>query len=272
MRKRGVLYLILIVLLLLVAACGGGDAEEPTADSQDTDTTETTEPTPDGGQTDTTPPDNPVSFYMIAEAGAENGIEVGCGDVLAPVPSDVNATGVLRSDVQAALTALANATNDTAEGFTSALEGLGLRVLNVTINSGTSATINIMGNVRFGTDRCLAARMEAQIVLTIMQFEDLDRAQIALAGRNMRQVFSNRSDLSLASAYGRDDYLDIINENSGAGAADSGGDEEMDATDEAEDVEDEEMDATDEAEGAEDTDDAADEEMDATAEPTEEAS
>lgn len=137
-----------------------------------------------------TPTPELVEVYLIApEDGGMSGPPVGCGDSAVPVRRPRQATGFLLSDVRASLEELfaIDTLNYGESGLQHSLYDADIEVESVSLLENR-LEINLTGSMPLiGT--CSDARMEAQILLTVFQYEGFGRTLIRLNGRSLKQVF-----------------------------------------------------------------------------------
>lgn len=139
--------------------------------------------------------DRPASviFYVIATDGRD-GIEVGCGDTAVAVAAGVPPSGNTLTDLQVALQYLLDYRNATAApGLATALTISGAQLERVSLENGRATIAIDLPLTLVGV--CNDARLEAQLLLTIFQFEDINAALITFGGVNLKQQL----DLSGAS-------------------------------------------------------------------------
>lgn len=126
-----------------------------------------------------------VIFYAIATDGRE-GIAVGCGDTAVAVITGIPPTGDTLTDLQVALQYLIDyRTATAAPGLSTALTIAGASLDTVAINDGLAvievdAPLTLIGV-------CGDARLEAQVLLTVFQFDEIERARIRFGGVNLKQ-------------------------------------------------------------------------------------
>ena len=115
------------------------------------------------------------------------GVSVGCDSYLYPVDSGQAQTGDAADDMRVALEALFDPqqTHEFAETAAWLLD-LGLRVESIDIEDGM-AEIRLGGRLR-GIGTCGDAILEAQIMQTIFQFAEIERARITDGVMNLRQI------------------------------------------------------------------------------------
>lgn len=151
-----------------------------------------------------------VQFYLIAEGGAGSGIAVGCDDGAVPVLAVGAAGADVPARINAALSALFAVPQRAygQSGLVNELADSDLRVDVVSVSGGV-AQVQLSGQlVTAGV--CADARIEAQIVLTIFQFPEVDEALITLAEgdvrRNLRELFDGSGLSPDDFRYQREDW------------------------------------------------------------------
>lgn len=149
--------------------------------------------------------DRPASiiFYAIATDGRE-GIDVGCGDTAVAVASGITPSGDTAADLLFALQALIDyRTATAAPGLSTALTIAGAPITTLAINDGL-AVIEIDEPLTL-VGVCGDARLEAQVLLTIFQFSDIERARISFGGVNLKQQLDLSGQTTADAVYTRDD-------------------------------------------------------------------
>lgn len=151
-----------------------------------------------------------VQFYLIAEGGAGSGVTVGCEDGAVPVL----AVGAAGADASARITAALSALFALPQraygqsGLVNELADSDLRVDAVTL-SGGGAQVQLSGEL-LASGVCADARIEAQIVLTVFQFTEVNEALITLAEgnvrRNLREFFDGSGLSPNDFRYQREDW------------------------------------------------------------------
>lgn len=145
------------------------------------------------------PPDPPrssdelISIYLIIpnDDGA-SGIQVGCADSAISVWRDREKTGDTPTDLRASLEELFSIHTEIygQSGLQHSLADTDVTVNNVSISGGV-ATIDLSGDfLLIGV--CSDARMRAQIVLTIFQYDGINEALVRVNGNNLKQWFDMR--------------------------------------------------------------------------------
>jgi LysM repeat protein len=128
-------------------------------------------------------------FLIIPEDNGASGLKVGCNDSAIAVWQDQEKTGNTATDLKASMEALFAIRTATygQSGLVHSLDTTDVEVDNVTVE-GDFATIEMSGDfLLIGT--CGDARMQAQIFLTIFQYQDINRAFVTMNGVNLKQWF-----------------------------------------------------------------------------------
>jgi hypothetical protein len=145
-------------------------------------------------------------FLIIPEDNGASGLKVGCNDSAIAVWQDEERTGNIATDLQASMEALFSIKTATygQSGLVHSLADTDVRVDNVTVTSDR-ATIALSGDfLLIGT--CGDARMQAQIFLTIFQYEGLNRAFVTMNGINLKQWFDMSGLTGDDEPYRRGDF------------------------------------------------------------------
>lgn len=133
-----------------------------------------------------TVPDNP-RLYLIAINGASIGGEsIACGDTLVPVSVDASQAGSPLAGVLNALLSLEG--SSPSAGLYNALHRSSLALENVEV-SGQHARIHLTGEIAID-GVCDAARIQAQLEQTALQFDDIETVDILVNGRPLNEALS----------------------------------------------------------------------------------
>ncbi len=139
-----------------------------------------------------------VPVYAIApDDNGASGVPVGCGDSGVVIMLSGSAGSRVQDNVRGSLEALfaLGSASIGQSGLVNALADSDLTVQNVTFD-GSEAGVDLTGRLALvGT--CGDARMEAQLVLTVFQYAQVETALIRLNGANLRGFF-DQSGLSAA--------------------------------------------------------------------------
>lgn len=127
-----------------------------------------------------------VNIFLIAlEDGGVNGKEVGCGDSAISIPVQIVPTkGVVKKAIDELI--LFNPENVDGELYNSLYKS-GLRLDSVSIQSGV---VTVEFNGRYGfTGVCEDARLISQIEETVLQFPSVEKVEIFINGRDLKNLY-----------------------------------------------------------------------------------
>lgn len=147
-----------------------------------------------------------IRFYLIApEDNGISGTPVGCGDSIVAVSAEKAVTGNLQNNLRAALESLFSLEEENygRAGLITNLHTTNMQVESISVE-GNSVTINLEGIFSL-VGVCSDARMQAQILHTIFQFPQVNRAAVYINGENMKQLFDMRGVELDDAPYTRDD-------------------------------------------------------------------
>ncbi|MFO7322202.1 MAG: GerMN domain-containing protein [Chloroflexota bacterium] len=148
----------------------------------------------------------PVQFYLIIpEDGGANGQPVGCGDSIIAVDGQTARTGNLTDDVRASLGELLSLTSPDygQSGFVTSLHDSTLTVADVRLE-GDTLYVEFDGSLQL-LGVCADARMRAQLLATIFQYEGFDEAMITVSGDNLKQLFDASGMVGPDETFTRDE-------------------------------------------------------------------
>lgn len=136
----------------------------------------------------------PLEAYLIVVGDeGRTGPAVACGDSALLTAISQDPGGDIETNLSRMLTGLFThdtGNNGSQAGFYNALAGKGLTVASVDVDNGR-ADIIINGNL-FLVGVCEDARMEAQLLLTIFAYPQIEQAYVIIGGINMKQIFDSR--------------------------------------------------------------------------------
>lgn len=148
----------------------------------------------------------PASFYLIIpDDNGASGPAVGCGDSAVEVWRDRMLSGSTALDLEASVEELLSIRSPTygQSGYAHAWSHTDLDVQSVTV-IGDRVNIELTGTFSLiGT--CADARMEAQLLLTVFQYTQVERAMIRINGQNMKQLFDMSGVMEGEALYTRSD-------------------------------------------------------------------
>jgi hypothetical protein len=128
-------------------------------------------------------------FLISAQDGGVLGLRVGCGDSAVPVEVRLpQPEPALRGALRALLDM--HSRLDRASGLYNALYASPLELQRVERTGGGEVRIHLTGYLEIG-DSCDAQRALAQLTETALQFSDVQRVQIWLDGKPLRDLLAN---------------------------------------------------------------------------------
>ncbi len=139
-------------------------------------------------------------YLVLPEDDGASGLPIGCGDSLVTWPTDLPISGDPTTDLRAALEAMFAVRGGPPYN---AFESSPLTVQSVSIN-GSHAAIQLGGPLML-SGTCADARMEAQLVLNVFRFPQINTARIEVDGRNLKIVFDLSGQVVLDEPYTRAD-------------------------------------------------------------------
>ena len=144
--------------------------------------------------------DSIVYFVGSFEDYGGQRLIVGCDSFLYPVDTGSARGGDALHDMRLALEALFDpqAPHDIAEPFDWILD-LGLFVESIQIDGGFAEVL--LGGRLWGIGSCGDAILEAQIMQTIFQFDEIDRARVRDSAMNLRQITDMSDRFSQEALY-----------------------------------------------------------------------
>lgn len=127
-----------------------------------------------------------VRIFLIAPEGTEaGGRKVGCGDSVVPVTVDLPASSpALQGAVQALLDL--RESRHAASGLLNPLYASRLSLAKIDRRGG-EARVHLTGYLEV-TDSCDGSRLLAQLTETALQFPDVQRVQVFLEGKPLRDL------------------------------------------------------------------------------------
>ena len=145
-------------------------------------------------------------FLIILDDNGASGLKVGCNDSAIEVWQDREKSGDTATDLQASLEELFSIRTSSygQSGLVHSLAHTDVTVNSVSI-TGDTATIDLSGDFLFG-GVCAAARVEAQIFLTIFQYDGLNQASVTVNGSNLKQWFDMSGRTGDDEPYRRSDF------------------------------------------------------------------
>lgn len=145
-----------------------------------------------------------INYALIFPAdNGQNGIPIGCDDSVVMVETGRVETGTLETDLRVALEALFNTTALPDSRFVNTLAGLGVSVTDVQADSNP-VTIALAGAIPL-SGVCADARVEAQLLHTVFQFQAIQTALITLNGQSLKKFFDASGAVGDADPYQRSD-------------------------------------------------------------------
>jgi hypothetical protein len=132
-----------------------------------------------------------VRVFLIApQDGGALGRRIGCGDSAVPVAVDLPQPAPALEGALRALLAM-DARYDRASGLYNALFASPLEIRKIE-RAGAEARVYLSGYLEIG-DRCDGERVLAQLTETALQFQDVQRVQIWLEDRPLRELLAPSS-------------------------------------------------------------------------------
>ena len=138
----------------------------------------------------------PIRFWVgTFDDYAREGIHVGCDSWLLPVATSYSRSGDAAGDLRLALEALFDPVLNHASARTEDwVKDLALYVESINISDGFAEAL-LGGRLR-GIGTCGDAILEAQILQTIFQFNDIKSARVSDGNLNLRQIVDMSDRLS----------------------------------------------------------------------------
>lgn len=175
--RRLVVFLVLTFSLIALACNFNIDGDDEIDNPAQTD-----EPAANG-----TPAGSIKFALIVTEGGEPSGTPVGCGDSLVMVNSNRSMLGDPSADLRAALEHLFSLDSEAIAGYTDAFADADITLQDVTVN-GAGAVVNLSGFLQL-SGVCADARMRAQLLHTIFQFEDIQNVTVYIDGVNLQALF-----------------------------------------------------------------------------------
>lgn len=143
-----------------------------------------------------------IAYALIAEDGRA-GLTVGCGDTVVLQATGLPVSGDLGADIRVALNELLGY-NGNLPGLSSAITGLKTASVSaVSINAG-QATIDISQPLTL-VGVCADARLQAQLLVTIFQFSEINLVLLRAGGVNVKQQLDMSGQSGPNAVFTRDD-------------------------------------------------------------------
>ncbi|NPV66467.1 MAG: hypothetical protein HPY64_04900 [Anaerolineae bacterium] len=142
-----------------------------------------------------------LSIYLVLpEDGGASGLPIGCGDSLVSWQTTTPISGDPATDLRVALEVMFAVRGGPPHN---AFESSPLTVQSVSVNE-SHASIQLGGPLML-SGACADARMEAQLVLNVFRFPQINTARIEVDGRNLKIIFDLSGQVVLDEPYTRAD-------------------------------------------------------------------